>query len=173
MRDKLCGFRLSSSLKNLLGRGRYLLQSMVHARCRCAACRGTFFPILLLLVADSASGRIVGMKMFSTVDGIDSIFARIPETFRGTLKKAKIIPVTIAAQHTILLSALEACRDVYGTDFEEEKLLQADEVLNRSCNSCQRRGISFVCPPVNRAMTGTKLSPNPIPIRLVVGRPTL
>jgi hypothetical protein len=85
---------------------------------------------MLLLVADLASGRIVGMEMFSTVDGIDSIFARIPETLTGTLKKAKIIPATIAAWHPILLSALEAYCDVYGIEFEEEELLPAaDEAV--------------------------------------------
>jgi len=51
------------------------------------------------------------MEMFSTVDGFDSIVARIPETLAGILKKAKIIPATIAAQNPILLSALEACCD--------------------------------------------------------------
>jgi len=107
----LCGFWASNSLKNIHSDG-----SAVYCEpwstpvADVPRGEAPFFP-MLLLVADSASGRIVGMEMFSTVDGFDSIVARIPETLAGILKKAKIIPATIAAQNPILLSALEACCD--------------------------------------------------------------
>jgi hypothetical protein len=86
-----------------------------------------YFP-MMLLVADSASGQVVGMELFSTADGVDSVFARIPEALTGVLKKAKTIPSTIAARHPVLLSALGAYCDAYGIDFEQdEQLLAVDE----------------------------------------------
>lgn len=81
-----------------------------------------YFP-MMLLVADSQSGQIVGMEMFSTVDGVDSVFARIPEGLTGILKKAKIIPATIAARHPMLLSALEMYHAAYGIEFEADDTL--------------------------------------------------
>lgn len=83
-----------------------------------------YFP-MMLLVAESESGQIVGMELFSTVDGIDSVFARIPEGLTGILKEAKIVPARIAARHPVLLSALETYRTAYGIEFEEDEILPA------------------------------------------------
>lgn len=83
-----------------------------------------YFP-MMLLVAESESGLVAGMELFSTADGIDSVFARIPEALTGILKKAKIIPATIAARHPILLSALDAYCNAYGIRYEEDEELPA------------------------------------------------
>lgn len=83
-----------------------------------------YFP-LLLLVADAASGIVVGMEMLSTADGVDPAFARIPAALTGILRKAGIIPAAIVARHPVLLSALASYRDAYGIKFEKADTLPA------------------------------------------------
>jgi hypothetical protein len=97
-----------------------------------------YFPMILLVV-DSASGQVVGMELFPTVDGVDSVFVRIPETLTGILKKAKIAPAAIAARHPVLLSALHAYCDAYAIEFEQNELLPAaDEAAESIMQFMQR-----------------------------------
>jgi len=97
-----------------------------------------YFP-MMLLVADSESGQIVGMEMFSTVDGVDSVFARIPEGLAGILKKAKFVPATIAARHPVLLSCLEMYHTAYGIEIEEDETLPAVDEAAESIMRFMRR----------------------------------
>ncbi len=97
-----------------------------------------YFP-MMLLVADSASGQVVGMELFSTADGIDSVFVRIPGALTAILKKAKMVPAAIAARHPVLLSALHACRDAYGIKFEQNDLLPAADEAAESIMQFMRR----------------------------------
>ena len=81
-----------------------------------------YFP-LTLLVADSASGLLVGAEIISTVEGVDAAYARIPKALTGVLRKAKLAPAVIRARHPILLSLLESYRTAYGIEFESDDLL--------------------------------------------------
>ncbi len=93
-----------------------------------------YFP-MLLLVADSATGGLVGLELLSTMDGIDAVYARIPEALTGILKKAKIVPKTIVARHTFLLGMLEAFGAAYGIGTKQDNALP---VLTQAVESLMR-----------------------------------
>jgi len=86
-----------------------------------------YFP-MLLIAADSVSGVVLGFELLPTRDGVDSTFVRIPDALTGILRKAGIIPATIAARHPVVLSVLNSFRDAYGIEFEADgRLAAADE----------------------------------------------
>lgn len=87
---------------------------------------------MMLIVVDSDSGMILGAEALSTKDGLDSAIVRIPDALTGVLKKANIIPGTIAARHPILLSMLESYCDSYGIEQEEDQLLTSADTAIES-----------------------------------------
>jgi len=83
-----------------------------------------YFPLVLML-ADPASGMILGTELLPTKDGLDSAFVLLPDVLGRILRQGGILPACILARHPILLSLLEAFEKAYGIPFEFDGELPA------------------------------------------------
>lgn len=85
-----------------------------------------YFP-LILLMAESDSGRVSGMEIISTKDGIDAALVRLPEAIIHVIRQSGGVPSRVAVRHPILHSALEAYGKLLGIEIEPRMYLPAAE----------------------------------------------
>lgn len=85
-----------------------------------------YFP-LILLMAERDSGRVSGMEILSTKDGVDAALVRLPEAIIHVIRQSGEVPLRIAVRHPILHSALEAYGELLGIEIEPRLYLPAAE----------------------------------------------
>lgn len=85
-----------------------------------------YFP-MILLAAESDSGRVSGMELLSTKEGIDAALVRLPEAIIQVIRQTREVPSRIAVRHPILHSALEAYGKLLGIEIEPRVSLPAAE----------------------------------------------
>lgn len=99
-----------------------------------------YFPFLLLMVA-SDSGRVLGLEMLSTKDGMDAALVRLPEAIIKLIKQGGAVPSSIAVSHPILHSALEAYGELLGIQIKPQPYLPAADAAMQSLGQFLRGSI--------------------------------
>ena len=85
-----------------------------------------YFPFILLM-AESDSGRVSGMEILSTKEGVDAALVRLPQAIIHVIRQSGEVPSRIAVRHPILHSALEAYGKLLGIEIEPHVYLPAAE----------------------------------------------